>query len=401
MTRCGEKIGRVVATALLMLAWSGDTSAHERSESFSHWRYHDGVLSLRFTVSAREAARISAGSGGAQPGPDLARYLDSRIDVRDPADSCRREGRFHPLEARPGYLQAAAHWRCDEAPARLAVTAFFDLAAEHAHFATLALPGATTQKLLTRERPVWSIAADEVADSAGTDQFGTFVTRGFRHILSGPDHVLFLLVLLLACRRASAVFWAITGFTLGHSLTLGLAAMGVLEPRLPAVEATIGLTIAVVAAERAVHGTRHAALLPAVFAALLLLLVPVSHYLHGPAPQLLAALALFVFCYLLLARSAVGNGAFRVAVTALFGLVHGLGFAAAFVASELQPNQLWRPLAGFNVGVELGQLAVVGLMALIAVALRKWPRLASLSAEFAAAAGCAVGLYWFVQRGFA
>lgn len=386
--------------ALLTLACCGEAPAHTRSESFSRWNYEDGLLSLRFTVSEREATRIHPPASGFAPGAELARYLNQRIDAQDRLGTCRRTSEFRPVDARPGYLQASAQWRCDEAPARLAVRAFFDRAAEHTHFATLDVGGTTAQRLLTRERPVWHIDTDGKLNTSRGAEFTAFVHRGFRHILSGPDHVLFLLVLLIACRRASGVFWAVTGFTAGHSLTLGLAATGVIESNLPAVEATIGLTIALVAVERAARGARDAVLLSAVSAALLLLLVPVSVWLNGLAPGLLAALALFVFCYLMLAQGSADNGAFKVMVTTLFGLVHGLGFASAFLASDLEPARLLWPLAGFNIGVELGQLAVVGLMAAVALALRRRPPRAGLSADLTAAAGCAVGLYWFLERGF-
>jgi hypothetical protein len=393
-------VRRLVAIALLALAWCGEAPAHARSESFSRWNYQDGLLSLRFTVSEREATRLSPPVPGAEPGAELARYLDRRIDAQDRLGTCRRAGEFRPVDARPGYLQATAQWRCDETPARLAVRAFLDHAPEHTHFATLETQGTTAQRLLTRERPVWRFATDGDANTSRGAEFTAFVKRGFRHILSGPDHVLFLLVLLIACRRASGVFWAVTGFTAGHSLTLGLAATGVIESNLPAVEATIGLTIALVAVERAARGARDAVLLSTVSAALLLLLVPVSAWLNGLAPGLLTALALFAFCYLMLAQRSADNGAFKVLVTTLFGLVHGLGFASAFLASGVAPARLLWPLAGFNIGVELGQLAVVGLMGAAALALRRRPRLAGLSADLAAAAGCAVGLYWFLERGF-
>jgi hypothetical protein len=393
-------LGWSTAIVMLALAWGGDASAHERSESFSHWRYQDGLLTVRFTVSAREATRIPAAGTRTGPGGILAGYLDGKIEVHDRHGRCRPDGTFRPVRTRPGYLQAIARWRCDGAPERLVLHAFFDLAAEHSHFATLEMRRETAQRLLTTAHRAWDIAAWSGPERRAEATFPGFVALGFRHITSGLDHMVFLLVLLIACRRFLEVLWAVSGFTLGHSLTLGLAAAGIIEPNLPAVEATIGLTIALVAVERLACNERYARATAMAGGAALVLLALASRWLGGLAPALLSALALFAFCYLLLARRAAGGGAFKILVTTMFGLIHGLGFATAFRASGAEPGQLLWPLAGFNVGVELGQLAIVGLMGAVAAALKTRPRIAAWSADLAATAGCAIGVYWFVLRGF-
>src|SRR5262249_33495871 len=79
--------------------------------------------------------------------------------------------------------------------------------------------------------------------------FTAYVRLGIEHILIGVDHLAFLLALLLLCRRAREVMNMVTGFTLGHSLTLTLAVLGVVTPNVSVIEALIGFTIALVAAE--------------------------------------------------------------------------------------------------------------------------------------------------------
>jgi len=391
----------IAATALLAASLPATGWAHARSESFSQWQFQGDVLSVRFTVASREVTRIAPGSPGAQLDHELARYLNSQIEIADASANCRQEQGFSPVEARPGYAQAVARWRCDRLPERIFVNTFFDHAAEHVHFASLAKQSAAARYLLTREQRLWEPSGAGARSARVDNDFTKFLELGFRHIMSGPDHILFLLVLLIACRRPREIFWAVSGFTLGHSLTLGLASAGIIEPNLPAVEATIGLTIALVAAERAAYDARHAALLALGTVGVLALMALFSTWSSGPEPALLAALALFVFCYLLLAPKAASKGSFRILVTTLFGLVHGLGFATAFQAARLEPGQIVWPLAGFNIGVELGQLVLIGLMGAVAVALRGRPRLAMLSADLAGSAACALGVYWFVERGFA
>lgn len=396
----GARLWRSAAVILLAVGWASGTEAHVRSESFSRWHHREGLVTARFTVNAREVTRIPAAAIVTEPSAELARYLDSRIQVHDLAGACRRSQDFRPVDARPGYVQAIAHWRCDGAPDRIVIDAFFDLAAEHSHFATVETAATSSQRLLTSEQRSWKLAAKATPESSRRATFASFVGQGFRHIISGLDHIVFLVVLLVACRRAREVFWAVTGFTLGHSLTLGLAAAGVIQPKLSAVEATIGLTIALVAVERSARGNGQGRSFALGSAAGLLLLALASRWLGGLEAGFLAALALFAFCYLLLAREARNSAWFKLLVTTLFGLVHGLGFAAAFQASHLSPGQLLWPLAGFNIGVELGQLALVGLMGIAVAALTTRPRIAAWSADLAAAAGCAIGVYWFVLRGF-
>ena len=133
---------------------------------------------------------------------------------------------------------------------------------------------------------------------------------GVEHILSGIDHLLFVVALLFLVGFNRQLVWTITAFTLAHSLTLASAALGWLTLRSPPVEATIALSIVLVAGE-ALHKRETLA-------------------------RRLPALVAF-----------------------LFGLVHGLGFAGALSEIGLPQNHLATALLTFNLGVELGQLVAV------------------------------------------
>jgi hypothetical protein len=144
-------------------------------------------------------------------------------------------------------------WNCSRLPGSVSIDAFFDLAAEHVHFASMESPQGLHQKLLTSESPHWTVVAPTAGQplaEEGQSGFVDYLKLGFRHIAGGADHVIFLLGLLLLCRRFADVAWAITGFTLGHSITLSLAALGLVQANVAAIESTIGLTIALVAIER-------------------------------------------------------------------------------------------------------------------------------------------------------
>jgi hypothetical protein len=284
----------------------------------------------------------------------------------------------------------------------LGIHAFFDLAAEHSHFATFESPAGLSQRLITREDTVWLLStpsADDNPQVVGSG-FIDYVLYGIRHISSGLDHIVFLLALLLCCRKTSDVVWAVTGFTLGHSITLTLAVVGMVQANIPAVEALIGLTIALLMIERTAH-SMNSALPLAIACALQLLLMALLP--PGADENLevmtLSGLALFSFCYLLITHELSGRKSYLLLITALFGLVHGLGFAGAFLAGNPEFEVLWWSLAGFNIGVELGQLVLVAMMLVMGQLFRKYARPAFPAADLLSAAVCACGVFWFVQRG--
>ena len=171
---------------------------------------------------------------------------------------------------------------------------------------------------------------------------------GVEHILTGYDHLLFVIGLLFLVGFNRRLVATITAFTLAHSLTLALAALGILTLRPPPVEATIALSIMLVAGE-ALHG---------------------RPTLSRRWPALVAF---------------------------LFGLVHGLGFAGALEQIGLPQNHLAVALLTFNIGVEAGQLLVVGAAFAAYRALAAWPAFARGRAP-ALYAICSVAAYWSFAR---
>ncbi len=186
--------------------------------------------------------------------------------------------------------------------ARLGVrtTTVLHIALEGGEVRTLAYPGDPGRVALD---PSWWASAWQ------------FIGEGFRHILGGLDHLLFVLCLVLPLRRWRALVVIVTAFTLAHSLTLGAAALGVVPTALwfpPLVETLIALSIVWLTVENVLL----------------------------PAERL--------------------EGRWKLAF--LFGLVHGFGFSFALVdVLQFAGGNLVTALASFNVGVELGQLLVLAL----------------------------------------
>ena len=192
-----------------------------------------------------------------------------------------------------------------------------------------------------------------------------YLALGFEHIFTGYDHLLFLACLLWIAGGLRRTILTVTGFTLGHSLTLALSALSVIHVPRPPIEAAIALSVLFLAREIAV-GKRDSL---------------VWHY--------------------------------PVAVSTLLGLLHGIGFASVLTETGLPQTQLPAALLFFNLGVEAGQIALV--IAVLAIVLlvktyhsRIRAALPAIHAGFAKHASAltltfigAVSAFWFIERSVA
>ena len=182
-----------------------------------------------------------------------------------------------------------------------------------------------------------------------------FFKTGIEHILPGGlDHILFVFALFLAANSMRSLVFLISIFTVAHTATLGLTAAGVIEPPAWIVEPLIALSIAFVAIET-------------------------------------------------LFRK--GSSKWRPLVVFGFGLFHGMGFAGFVREIGLPEEQFWPSLLGFNVGVEVGQLAVIVAAVLVNVPIKLMLSKTNLSYRQVVILPCsllisAVGIWWFVTRSF-
>lgn len=197
-----------------------------------------------------------------------------------------------------------------------------------------------------------------------TESFGSvardYLSLGIRHILEGYDHLLFLVCLMLIAGTWRRILITITGFTLAHSVTLALSALGIVRVPIPAVEAAIALSIVFLAVE-IVRGDKNS----------------------------------LTYRY-------------PIAVSSSFGLLHGFGFAAVLGETGLPQTEIPTALLFFNLGVELGQiifvLGVIAAYQLVRVAGRTLAnRDLSIDAlrPLQAPAAYAVGIlasFWMIQR---
>ena len=271
----------------------------------------------------------------------------------------------------------------------------------HMHFARLRGPdGALVERVLAESDDRWTVDAGNGGDGAGSS-FAAYVVLGLEHILSGWDHLAFVAALLLLADTLREVATLVTAFTLAHSVTLALAVLGLVRPEASGVESLIGFSIALVAAENAWLLAGRDRAVPAVTVGFLLLLAALAAAGVGAlGPLALGGLALFTSCHFGLLDRTERPAPLRATIAFAFGLVHGFGFAGVLAEMELPRDRLLQALVGFNVGVELGQLAVVLLLwpLLRGLARVREGRVERLVAEAGSAAICGLGLFWFLTR---
>jgi hypothetical protein len=282
------------------------------------------------------------------------------------------------------------------------VRAFFDLLPSHVHLAQIQL---SNDEFL--EQVIKAGDSDFPIEAAGGGLAHTgilgFVGMGIMHIFTEIDHMSFLVGLVLISRRLRDLIFVVTGFTIGHSLTLALAVTGIIRPHAEFINALVALTIALIGAENiAVAARRPAAVAMWVGSALLLMAVLRLNGIGLLPPLLLTGAACFAASYLVLSGHLRDAGRVRLLVTLLFGLIHGFGFAADLLESRLPTGKLAEILFGFNLGVEIGQLSVVlaltGTVALLARVRLTLPR--PIVVDIVGSLLISIGTYWFVSRSF-
>lgn len=257
------------------------------------------------------------------------------LEMEPAADRHAMLVRFRIPGARPGALRV--------------LTRMFPYDPVHQTFVNIYEDGDLRQQL------IFNASSGEYVYYTGSTQgalavMRTFIPAGIHHILIGPDHVLFLVGLLLLGGTWFALVRIVTAFTLGHSLTLSLAALNLVMPPPRLIEPAIALSIVFVGADNLVRGS--------------------------------------------------GRDV-RAWVALVFGLVHGFGFANVLREFGLPAEALGWSLFSFNVGVEIGQLGIVLLVATALELIRRRSRVVGYRVAWAGSiVVIAAGAYWFVERVF-
>jgi len=400
------------------LTLTSNAQAHTLSTSTSSWEIRPGPhatarvvvrvpwLDLRAALPADAGLPPTEGAPRPQALSAVDQYLTQHVRLYAAGQPCRASGPVASVtSADPGQIGRGWNIECEGSePLEIRFDGLFEVSSSHLHLARAQVEGgAPVERVLVFESRRFPVAIPgSAAPTLGSGLFD-YVRLGVAHIVTGVDHLVFLLALLLAGASVRQVATIVTGFTAAHSVTLGLGVLGVIRPDSAAIEALIGLSIVVVAFENfaeTVGAPLRRRLLAALAAALALsVLASLAGRFAVPA-MALAGVSFFTFCYLGLLGEVEEPGSLRWFVAFVFGLVHGFGFAGALAETALPAGRIAHALLGFNLGVELGQLAIV-LIAwpLLRLAFRARPGSQALLIQLGSAPVLAAGLYWFLSRG--
>lgn len=383
-------IHSIVLLALLLLAPTS-AAAHSLGLSMLELEVDDTSVRARLTSDLEHlslAAGLDTNANGTvspselEAGRDaLAAYLAAHLRLSaEPAGACTPQLTDLIYDAPRTAAILEAHYECHTALGPLEVdnSLFHEQRGAHRLMVVIVEDGRRLRADLDRNNPRLTYQAtppdarEVVAqtdpglepDASSPRLFARFVVLGVEHILLGFDHVLFLLTLLLAARRLRDVVGLVTAFTVAHSLTLALAALGWVQAASAVVEPLIALSIVLVALENVLREAARQ---------------------RGPQARV--------------AGFAMEPGRARLAVIFGLGLVHGFGFAGVLQELGLPTGERVVALAGFNIGVELGQLALVlASWPLLRLAMRRAPQRYSRAIQLGSVAIALVGLAWLAER---
>ncbi len=360
---------------ILAALCAGIAHAHKPSDSYLSVTVAGSSLSGQWDIALRDldyAIGLDSNGDGditwrevRARHSDIAAYALARIAFTLDGGPCRPAVTEHLIDHHSDGAYAVLRFeaQCARAGSAFEVgySLFFDLDPQHKGLLRLVYQGATRTAIFGPEAARQRF---ELRDTSRVSQFFDYGREGVWHIWIGFDHILFLLSLLLpavlvpaasgwrAVERFAPAFWdvfkIVTAFTVAHSITLSLAALGVIALPTRLVESAIALSVMLAA-------------------------------LNNIFPVIQRR---------------------RWAVAFAFGLIHGFGFASVLADLGLPQDALLLALVGFNLGVEIGQLAIVGVFLPAAYALRHtrlYRRIILLGGSLLV---CLLAGIWFVERAF-
>jgi hydrogenase/urease accessory protein HupE len=307
------------------------------------------IFDLAHDLNIEPAERLLDPAVAAQQSAAIAKLFAGRLSVLANGVTLTPQWSQAEVIADRQSLRLAVRYPLAGPAGTLAVTAsMFPYDPQHQTFLNIYEGSALTQAILDRGRTGFDYFAGTRQGAFAVVQ--KFLPAGIHHILIGPDHLLFLVGLLLLGGTVRQLAVIVTSFTVAHSITLSLAALNIVSPPARIIEPAIALSIVYVGADN------------------------------------------------LLIRD--GRDV-RAWIAFAFGFIHGFGFASVLREMDLPARALGWSLFSFNVGVEIGQLLVVAVVATALAALRARSETAGRQLAFAGSiVVMAAGAFWFIQRVF-
>jgi hydrogenase/urease accessory protein HupE len=345
----------------LVLGAARPACAHSVGISRGDYRLRGSQVEVELVFARSELARAIPGLDADRDGVISAHEIaDSQgvidevilrgIALQVPSGLCVGTLQDVSLTEEDG-LAIRAVYRCSETPKTLSFQWQFlrDLSHGHRHLATVTAARTTLQIIVYEGNASFHLPAirDTEAEQGTTvTMLWSLLLLGVEHILTGYDHLVFLLGLILVSGRLRQLFGVVTAFTVAHSITLGLATLDVWAPSPTVIEPAIALSIVYVGVENwFIKDARH-----------------------------------------------------RWLITFPFGLIHGFGFAGALQEISLPVEQIPLALVVFNSGVEVGQIAVLAALLPGILWLRRQQWFFTNGVKGMSAGVAVAGAWWFVTR---
>ena len=307
------------------------------------------IFDLAHDLHIEPAERLLDPAVAAQQSAAIARLFGGRLTVA--ANGVTLAPQWSPAEvvADRQSLKLAVRYAMPGRAGTVTIsTVMFPYDSQHQTFLNIYEDSALTQAILDGGRTTFEYFAGTRQGAWAVVQ--KFLPAGIHHILIGPDHLLFLVGLLLLGGTVRQLAVIVTSFTVAHSITLSLAALNIVSPPARLIEPAIALSIVYVGADN------------------------------------------------LLIRD--GRDV-RAWIAFAFGFIHGFGFARVLREMDLPARALGWSLFSFNAGVEIGQLLVVAVVATALAALRARSEAAGRRIAYAGSiVVIAAGAFWFIQRVF-
>ena len=388
---------KLLCCSLLILC-SICSEAHNRSESYSKFNLtsNEQGMAIQVTSSIKQDIFNNLNpTSHFKSYESLVAYLDKAINL---GSSCKLNESVEINEnISLGVLKFAWSFQCLQIPESISMSLFQDLGVTHTHIARGVIDGQSVPEFMfASTQDSWVIGLPGESNVNQSSYFGYFKS-GVQHILSGWDHLTFLLGLLLLFTGRFLII-AITGFTIGHSLTLGLGAMNVLRVHSEIIETLIGFSILLLALE---YFLKHAFEINKLIKNLALsfcAFLPLTVF-GNLDPILIVGLAVFLTFYLSLTNH-YSNPWLPLMVTIFFGLIHGLGFASSIAESGIPQDRLLPIILSFNIGVEVGQLAVAFTLLAFLKLTKTYFRFSDFNYLHGAMGAFvfSMGTFWFISR---
>ena len=387
---------RSIIAALIIFLIASPAAAHTRSQSYSTWSIDGAEVIFTFEVDALRVTQLSPLYLEENALDELLiKHLGEALNVRQEKTACAI-GELNTIGDSRNTIRISGRFSCtspiSEMPATVAITAFQAVSPTHIHIARTEFEGVSKGQLLREGAASFELTAE----SPPSGLFG-FLIAGFSHVLSGLDHLVFLgALMLLSTSRRTALF-CVTGFTLGHSVSLALASLGLIHPDARLVEALIGFTIAATALEAGARFglDRFKAMIGLAVLALIVAAAPIG----VNVPVIGVGISLSAYAIFMAYTSGAIVQKLAPMIATAFGLVHGAGFASGLIELGFQRSEIIAPLVGFNLGVEAAQLIALVAIYIVAAFVVRIARAKTVHlGRYTSALIFALGCFWFAGR---